>query len=96
MLDLVMASPGIRVGALASHFELSRIAVLKHVRILERAELLISKKVGRVRHLYFNPVPIQRIYDRWTDRYRAFWASRVVDVKTRVERRARGEESSGA
>ena len=49
MLDLVMAAPGMSVKALTSHFDMSRIAVLKHVRALEDAELLLSKKEGRTR-----------------------------------------------
>jgi len=92
MLDLVMAAPGMSVSALATHFEMSRIAVLKHVQALEAAELLLSKKEGRTRHLYFNPVPIQLIHDRWTTKYSEFWAGRMVDIQARVERRASGEE----
>lgn len=88
MIDLLIEGPGMSLKALASHFETSRIAVLKHVRALEAAELVLSKKVGRTRHLYFNPVPIQRVHDRWTTRYSAFWSGRLADVKERVEGRA--------
>ena len=89
MLDLIQAAPGMSVKALTTHFpEMSRIAVLKHVRALEAAELCISKKVGRTRQLFFNPIPIQTIYDRWTNDYSAFWSSRVADIKNRVETRA--------
>ncbi|GJM21129.1 MAG: transcriptional regulator [Planctomycetota bacterium] len=92
MLDLVMAAPGISVSALATHFDMSRIAVLKHVRTLEACELLISRKEGRTRQLFFNPVPIQQIHDRWTTKYSAFWAETMVDIQARVQRRASGEE----
>ena len=79
MLDLVKTAPGISVKALTSHFpEMSRIAVLKHVNALEAADLLLSKKEGRTRQLFFNPIPIQMIYDRWTDEYSAFWSSRMA------------------
>jgi DNA-binding transcriptional ArsR family regulator len=88
MLDLLTESPGMSVKALASHFDMSRVAVLKHVRLLEEAELVLSRKEGRTRHLYFNVVPIQLVYDRWTTRYSAFWSERVADIKTRVEGRA--------
>ena len=88
MLDLVMGAPGMSVKALASHFDMSRIAVLKHIRTLESVELLLSRKRGRTRHLYFNPVPIQLIHDRWTTQYSAFWSERMVDVKSRIESRA--------
>ncbi len=92
MLDLLMAAPGMSVKALASHFEMSRIGVLKHVDLLEAAELVVSRRRGRTRHLYFNPVPIQLLRDRWTTHYSAFFAERVVDVKARVEGRAREAE----
>ena len=91
MLDLLMAAPGIGVGALATHFDMSRIAVMKHLRVLEEAELVLSKKQGRTRHLFLNPVPIQLVYDRWTTQYSAFFAARMADIKTRVERRAQSE-----
>lgn len=87
MLDLVMGSPGMSMKALASHFDTSRIAVLKHVRVLEEAGLVLSKKEGRVRHLFFNPVPIQLLHDRWTTKYSAFWSERLADIKSRIEGR---------
>ena len=92
MLDLVTDAPGMSVKALASHFDMSRIAVLKHVQILEHADLLLTKKRGRPRHLYFNPLPIQLIHDRWTTRYSAFWSGRMADIKTRVEGRAKSKK----
>ena len=92
MLDLVMGAPGMSVKALTSHFEISRIAVLKHVRVLEETELLLSKKTGRTRSLFFNPIPIQQMHDRWSTKYSAFWSERMVDVKARVEERASQRE----
>ncbi len=91
MLDLLMSTPGMSVKALSSHFEMSRIAVMKHLRGLEEAGLVLSKKEGRTRRLFFNAVPIQLIYDRWTTQYSAFWSSRMVDLKSRVEERATGK-----
>lgn len=88
MLDLLIAAPGMNVKALASHFAMSRVAVLKHVRVLEEAELVLSRKTGRERELYLNPVPLQLLHDRWTTQFSAFWSERVVDLKRRVERRA--------
>lgn len=93
MLDLIMDAPGLSVKALASHFEFSRIAVLKHLQVLEQADLVLSKKKGRVRHLFFNPVPIQLVHDRWTTKYSAFWSERMADIKSRVETRAAKKRS---
>ncbi|HZW11311.1 MAG TPA: helix-turn-helix transcriptional regulator [Phycisphaerales bacterium] len=88
ILDLLVMAPGMTVKAVASHFTISRIAVMKHLAALEQANLIISEKEGRERRLYFNPVPIQQIYDRWTDQYSAFWAGRLVDIQARVQEAA--------
>jgi DNA-binding transcriptional ArsR family regulator len=63
---------------------------MKHLRVLEDAGLVISKREGRSRRLYFNAVPIQMIYDRWTTEYSSLWARRLTDLKYRVEM---GEDS---
>jgi DNA-binding transcriptional ArsR family regulator len=85
VLDLLVTSPGMTVKAVASHFDISRIAVMKHLSTLEAAELVLSEKRGRERRLFFNPVPIQQIYDRWTDQYAAFWTGHMTDIQSRVE-----------
>jgi len=69
----------------AARFDTTRIAVMRHIRMLEEADLLISQKEGRRRRLYHNAVPIQLIYDRWTTEYSSLWASRMLDLKYRVE-----------
>ena len=91
MLDKLQERPGIRVGALASEFDVSRVAVMKHLRVLEQAGLLISEKDGRTRRLYFNAVPIQMIYDRWTTDYSAYWSGNVTRFKYLAESRTRPE-----
>lgn len=90
ILDLVKARPGSNLNDVSAGFEISRIAVLKHVNTLEAAELLVSEKDGRDRRLYFNVVPIQAVYDRWTSEYSAYWASGLLRAKYRIEM----EESS--
>lgn len=92
MIDLLIAAPGMSLKALASHFDMSRVAVLKHVRVLEEAQLVLSRKEGRTRQLFFNAVPIQQIHDRWTDQYSAFWSEQMIDIKNRVEGRAYEQE----
>jgi DNA-binding transcriptional ArsR family regulator len=85
ILDLVRNQPGCCVEDLCGHFETTRIAVLKHVRVLQRADLLHSEKVGRRRRLYFNVVPIQIVYDRWASEYSALWAGKMARIKYRIE-----------
>ena len=94
MLDLIMQSPGATVRWLADHIEISRIATMKHLATLDDAGLVIREKKGRERRHYFNPVPIQQIYDRWTDQYSSFWAGHLVDMQSRVEARAAARAES--
>lgn len=81
MLDLIKDEPGISVGILAAEFDVSRIAVMKHLAVLEEANLIISQKDGRTRKLYFNAAPIRMIYDRWTTEYSAYWAGKMTRIK---------------
>ena len=85
IMDLVQNNPGSCVDDLGRHFDTSRIAILKHLRGLERAQLILSEKVGRKRLLYVNVVPIQLVYDRWATEYSALWASQMADLKYRIE-----------
>ena len=91
MLDVVRASPGCSVTAVCRQFDVSRVAVMKHLAVLEAAGLIISEKVGRTRQLWFNAAPIQMIYERWTDEYSAMWAGRLTGFKRHVESRYRKE-----
>ena len=85
ILDVVRNDPGCSVNDVCRHFDVSRIAVMKHLTVLEKAGLLISEKKGRTRYLYFNTVPIQMIYDRWTDEFSSLWAGRITRIKYKVE-----------
>jgi len=87
MLDLIQDMPGCSVGDVAKYFDCSRIMVMKHLDTLTAADLLISRKVGRRRELFFNAVPIQMIHDRWTTEYSRFWATRAIDLKHMLESR---------
>lgn len=85
MLDVLTEGPA-TTGELASHFpDLSRFAVMQHLGVLEAADLVVSNKVGRRRVNHLNPVPIQRISDRWIDRYRRPLAVALVDLKAQLE-----------
>ena len=92
IIDLVIQSPGCSVNDLCEHFEFSRIAVMKHLKVLVEARLILSQKQGRTRQLYFNAAPIQMIYDRWTGEYSRFWVTQAVDLKYQVESQARAKK----
>lgn len=93
MLDIVKEEPGIGVGALAGEFDVSRIAVMKHLAVLEEAGLIVSEKDGRTRRLYFNAAPIQMIHDRWTTDYSAYWAGELTRIKYLAEARESEKQS---
>ena len=69
MLDELKESPHTTGSLCETLPELDRTTVLQHLRVLERAELVIGQKVGRERHLSLAPLPIKRIYDRWIGDY---------------------------
>lgn len=96
ILDRVKQNPGAAVGEIAALFDVSRIAVMKHLAVLEEADLLISQKDGRTRRLYFNAAPIQMIYDRWTTDYSAYWAGELTRLKYLSEARAGVQNQSPA
>jgi DNA-binding transcriptional ArsR family regulator len=85
ILDILKEQAGASVTDVCGYFETSRIAVMKHLRILEEAALVTSVKEGRTRQLYFNAVPIQMIHDRWSTEYSALWAAQLTRLKYKVE-----------
>ncbi len=92
ILDLLRENPGLTVGKLAGHFDVSRIAVMNHLAVLEKAGLVTSEKDRRSRRLYLNVMPIQLIYDRWTDDYSGHWAGRLASIKYAAEQAAKDKK----
>lgn len=95
ILDILRQTPGANVNDVCGYFEMSRIGVMKHLKVLEEAELVVSQKEGRTRRLYFNVVPIQLIYDRWTSEYSALWARRLTSLKFLVENSGFEDQGGG-
>ena len=86
ILDILKKEPGCNVNRVCEFFDdIGRVAVMKHLDVLEGANLILSEKVGRERQLFFNPVPIHMIYDRWTTEFSAYWAGRLARMKYRLE-----------
>lgn len=85
ILDLVRDKPGQSVGELAKAFDVSRIAIMNHLKVLEDAGLITSQKDGRSRRLYLNAMPIQAIHERWIDGFSAYWADRLSFIKQAAE-----------
>jgi uncharacterized protein YndB with AHSA1/START domain len=85
ILDLVKANPGITVSTLSDAFDFTRYAVMKHLKVLEAAEVIVPRRNGKTKELYLNAIPIQSIYDRWISQYSARWASQLTSLKYQLE-----------
>jgi DNA-binding transcriptional ArsR family regulator len=93
MLDMLVERPR-TTGQLASAFpKLSRFAVMKHLRVLESAGLLIVTREGRKRWNALNPVPLRDALRRWVGRYEQVWADVLLDIRDAAE--AAPDETSG-
>ncbi|MAP96097.1 MAG: transcriptional regulator [Ponticaulis sp.] len=91
ILDMVRDQPGQRVGELAKAFDVSRIAIMNHLAVLEAAGLIISEKDGRSRRLYLNAAPIRMIHDRWINDYTGHWAGKLTGLKYAAEQAAQAK-----
>lgn len=86
LLDLLFERDGQRLGELASHLAMTRFGVMKHLRILEEAGLVTTRKVGREKLHYLNPVPIRLVHDRWISKY----AEPFVGAMTKLQKELEG------
>ena len=85
LLDLLYEQDGRTLTALESELAMTRFGVMKHLRILERAGLLVTRWAGREKRHYLNAVPIQMIHNRWMNTYREHHALALTDLKTQLE-----------
>jgi DNA-binding transcriptional ArsR family regulator len=90
LLDQLFMRDGRTLGELESGLEMTRFGVMKHLRVLEDAQLVVTQRRGREKLHFLNPVPIRLIHDRWIDKYRERKASALADLKTELE----GKEDS--
>ena len=88
LLDRLFADDGRTLTQLESELEMTRFGVMKHLRILEDAGLIVALRSGREKHHYLNPVPIRLIHDRWIDKYTERRASALADLKSELENSA--------
>jgi DNA-binding transcriptional ArsR family regulator len=85
LLDLLFRRDGQTLTELESALAMTRFGVMKHLRVLERAGLVVTRKAGREKFHYLNPVPIRLIHDRWTRKYAEHQVSALVELKTQLE-----------
>jgi uncharacterized protein YndB with AHSA1/START domain/DNA-binding transcriptional ArsR family regulator len=85
LLDELFRSDGQTLLALTAHFDMTRIAVAKHLVLLEEAGLVTTQRRGREKFHYLNPVPIRLAHDRWVSKYTEAWAAGLVGLKNELE-----------
>jgi DNA-binding transcriptional ArsR family regulator len=85
LLDRLFERDGRTLTELESELEMSRFGVMKHLRVLEEAGIVVTRRQGREKHHYLNPVPIRLIHDRWIDKYAERRVSALAELKTRLE-----------
>ena len=76
---------GQTLSALEARFEITRFGVMKHLKILEEAGLVVTRRRGREKLHFLNPVPIRLVHDRWVSKYAEPWAAALSDLKSRLE-----------
>jgi DNA-binding transcriptional ArsR family regulator len=87
LLDLLFKRDGQTLGELEAELEMTRFGVMKHLRVLEQAGLVLTQRSGREKLHFLNAVPIRLIHDRWIDKYTERQVSALVNLKTSLESR---------
>ena len=85
LLDRLFERDGRTLGELESELEMTRFGVAKHLRLLEEAGLVVTRRSGREKLHFLNPVPIRLVHDRWIDKYTERRVSALADLKNELE-----------
>ena len=85
LLDELFKKDGQTLSALEERFPMTRFGVMKHLKLLEEAGLVVTKRRGREKLHFLNPVPIRLVHDRWVSKYAEPWASALSELKNEIE-----------
>jgi uncharacterized protein YndB with AHSA1/START domain len=85
LLDELFREDGQTLSALEQRLPMTRFGVMKHLKLLEEAGLVVTKRRGREKLHFLNPVPIRLVHDRWVSKYAEPWAAGLSGLKTRLE-----------
>jgi uncharacterized protein YndB with AHSA1/START domain len=85
LLDELFTDDGQTLSALEDRLPMTRFGVMKHLKVLEEAGLVTTKRRGREKLHFLNPVPIRLVHDRWVSKYAEPWAATLSGLKTRLE-----------
>ena len=86
LLDELFREDGQTLGMLEERFSMTRFGVMKHLRVLEEAGLVVTRRRGREKLHFLNPVPIRLVHDRWVSKYAEPWVAGLSEIKERLER----------
>ena len=86
LLDRLYKRDGRTLSELESELEMTRFGVMKHLRVLEDAGLVVTKRAGREKLHFLNVVPIRVVHDRWIDKFTERRVSALTDLKRRLEK----------
>ncbi|HUG95333.1 MAG TPA: SRPBCC domain-containing protein [Pleomorphomonadaceae bacterium] len=85
LLDELFGEDGQSLRSLQGRFSMTRFGVMKHLRLLEEAGLVVTRRRGREKLHFLNPVPIRLIHDRWVSKYAEPWVSALTGLKSELE-----------
>jgi DNA-binding transcriptional ArsR family regulator len=88
LLDRLYERDGRSLTELESDLEMTRFGVMKHLRVLEDAQLVVTRRSGREKLHFLNPMPVRLIHDRWIDKYTERRVSALADLKHELEETA--------
>ena len=86
LLDRLFERDGRTLGELEQELEMTRFGVMKHLKVLEEAGLITTRKSGREKLHFLNPVPIRLIHDRWIDKFTERHVAALADLKQELEK----------
>src|SRR5438105_12570185 len=86
LLDELFEHDGRPLRELEARLPMTRFGVMKHLKVLEEANLVVTRKRGREKLHFLNPVPIRLVYDRWVSKYAEPWAATLSGLKNRLEK----------
>src|ERR1039458_6693526 len=85
LLDELYGQDGQTLSALEERLPMTRFGVMKHLKVLEQAGLVVTMRRGREKLHFLNAVPIRLVHDRWVSKYAEPWVTALSDLKTRLE-----------
>jgi len=95
LLDELFRKDGQTLSELERRLPMSRFGVAKHLGVLEEASLVVTRRRGREKLHYLNPVPIRQVYERWVSKYAEPWAEALTGIKAELEEEEHGKASRG-